>query len=143
MMMEKIKVRKDLNDMVDNIEFKKIKTKYNERNVAVVSLFNGETIEFKDTEGLYDLFNSFRKCGKKDFLVSKQLVEEERIASADLASDDVDEITGTYICVVFELFNGKKYRLFPSRKFVDRAIIDNYYDLFKEKQKLAKQNQAK
>ena len=34
--------------------------------------------------------------------------------------------------------NGKKYRLFPSRKFVDRDIIDNYYDAWKEKK--AKEN---
>lgn len=145
MMMEKksLEIRKDLNDMATSIEFKKIKTKYNERNVAVVTLFNGEVVEFKDTEGLYDLFNSFRKIGKKDFLVSKKLVEELRSSSEDVSSDEVDEATGTYVCVLFELANGKKYRLFPARKFVDREIIDNYYWLFKEKQKQAKQNQSK
>lgn len=136
-----VKVREDLNDMVSDISFKKIKTRYNERKVTQVTLFNGEVIEFKDSEGLYDLFMSYRNIGETDFIKSKRLVEETRSTAVDITDDQVDESTGTYICVLFELKNGKIYRLFPSRKFTDRGIIDNYYNLFKKKQ--AEQKQQK
>lgn len=133
-----VKVREDINDMVSDIQFRRINGKYSSRDVAVVTLFSGATIEFRDTEGLYDLFLSYRDIGKTDFLKSKKLVEEIKSITGDVTEDFVDEKTGTYICVLFELKNGKKYRLFPSRKFVDRDIIDNYYDAWKEKK--AKEN---
>lgn len=134
--METVKLREDLNDMVKSIEFKRIKTRYNSRDVAVVTLFNDETIEFKDSEGLYDLFMTYRKVGQTNFIKSKKMVEEYKSGSVDIIEDQ-DEQTNTYVCVLFELINGQKYRLFPARRFVDRKIIDLYYDLFKKQKKQA------
>lgn len=137
--MEK-KLRKDLNDIVLSIGLKKIKTRYNERNVCLVQLFNGETVEFKDSEGLYDLFMSYKKCGKVENLVkSRQLVEEFRTDSS--IDGIIDESTGTYICVLYELNDGSKFRLFPNR-FVDLRIIDNYYNLYKEQKSQKNKTQA-
>ena len=134
--MEKSKVRKDLNEMVSKIEFGAVKGKYGTNYIATVTLFNGETVEFADRDGgVYALLDSYRKCGVSDFLVSKKLVEEEYQSSSDITGDEVDEATGTYICVEFALKDGTKQRLFPKRKYVDRKIIDNYYGLFKQRQK--------
>lgn len=133
-MTETIKVRNDLNEMVKSIEFKRIKTRYNFRDVAVVTFFNDETIEFKDSEGLYDLFLAYRKVGQSNFIKSKKLIEEYKSGSVDIIEDQ-DEQTNTYVCVLFELENGQKYRLFPARRYVDRKIIDLYYDLFKKNKK--------
>lgn len=135
-------IRKDLNDMVTNIVLKKIKTRYNERNVCEVTLFNGEKFEFKDTEGLYDLFASYKKIGKFDGLIkSRKLVEEEK---KDGTMDGiVDEATNTYVCVLYELSNGRTFRLFLNRPFVDKMILDNYYDLFKTGQRQKTQPQVK
>ena len=149
MIMENVvKIREDLHDIVKSIEFKKIKTRYNERFVAVVTLFNDEVVEFKDTQGLYDLFIAYRKTGYGDFIKSKTLVEEFYTSSADITEIASEEKnTGTYICVLFELSDDTKYRLFPARKYTDRKIIDLYYNLFKKKQKeqqaQTKQNQNK
>ena len=132
----KTKIREDLNDMVNDISFKKIKTRYNERNVAVVTLFNDEIVEFKDSEGLYDLFMAYRKTGHgNEFIKNKMLVEEAKAGSMDILDGQVDDDSSTYICVLFELEDGHKYRLFPSNKYTGRRMIDLYYNDFKEKQK--------
>ena len=139
---ETTKIRTDLNDMVTNIELKKISTRYNSRNVAIVTLYNGETLEFKDSEGLHDLFMAFRKTGHKDFIKTKELIEAESTGSDDIAdveSEQLNANTKTYICVLYTLANDEKYRLFPSGRFV-RKMIDLYYDKFKEQQKQEKQN---
>ncbi len=134
--MEKSKVRKDLNDMVSKIEFGAVKGRYGTNYIATVTLFNNETLEFADSNGgVYALFDSYKKCGISNFLVSKKLVEEEYQSSSDITGDEVDKATGTYICVEFALKDGTKQRLFPKRKFVDRKIIDNYYGLFKQLQR--------
>ena len=54
-MENKIKVREDLNDIVKDIKFGLLKTRYNERKVCTLTVFNGDTIEFSDTEGIYDM----------------------------------------------------------------------------------------
>ncbi len=131
---EKIVVREDLNEMVKNIGFKTIKnTKFGDRHVCIVTLFNGEEIEFKDSDGLYEICNSFIKCGLevKDYIKSKVLVEE-------LKKDENDEVVGKYVCVKYTLKTDdgyRDYRLFVA-KFSSLIIIDNYYKLYK-KQKLS------
>ena len=69
-------VREDLNSIVKNIRFKNIKNKYGSRAVCIVTLFNDVEIEFKDSDGLYDLFDSYVKCGVTDFIAKKELVED-------------------------------------------------------------------
>ena len=141
-MIEMVKLRNDINEMVKSIEFKRIKTRYNFRDVAVVTFFNDEIIEFKDSEGLYDLFMAYRKVGQTNFIKSKKLIEEYKSGSVDIIEDQ-DEQTNTYVCVLFELDNGQKYRLFPARRYVDRKIIDLYYDLYKKNKKQAQPVQNK
>lgn len=139
--MSKNILRTDLNDMVTGINLKKIKTRYNERKVCLVTLFNGETIEFKDSSKLYDLFDAYKKCGKLEGLVkSRKLVEEFK--TSDSIDGVIDEETGKYICVLYELTNGRKYRLFV-KDFEDLDIINLYYDKFKEIQKTEKSQSAK
>lgn len=120
--MEKIVVREDLNDIVKAINLKKIKNKFGERNVCVVTLFNDEVVEFKDNENLYELFQSYMKCGETDFIKSKELVEE-------LRKDEENNVIGSYICVRYTLKDDSVYRLFVS-KFNSNKIIDNYYKLY-------------
>ncbi len=141
-MIEMVKLRNDINEMVKSIEFKRIKTRYNFRDVAVVTFFNDEIIEFKDSEGLYDLFMAYRKVGQTNFIKSKKLIEEYKSGSVDIIEDQ-DEQTNTYVCVLFELDNGQKYRLFPARRYVDRKIIDLYYDLYKKNKKQSQPVQNK
>ena len=129
------KVRKYLNDMVKGIGLKVIKNRYGSRSICQVRLFNDEVIDFSDKSNeLFDLLNAYRKCGKdvNKVIVSKKLVEE--VSSNGVDVDFQDESKGTYVCVVYELENGKKYRLFVSR-YSDLDVIDLYYDLFKEQQK--------
>ncbi len=129
-------IRKDLNEMVSGISLKLIKTRYSERAVCQVKLFNDEIVEFKDSDGLFDLLKSYKKCGIdfKDVIESKALIEEFRSDSVDSVDAVVDEGKGTYVCVLYKLKDGSKYRLFVSR-FVDLKIIDNYYNVWKSKQK--------
>ena len=124
-MSEKLVVRKDLNEIVKNINFKKIKNKFGERNVCNVTLFNDEIIEFKDSENLYELFQSYIKCGETDFIKSKELVEE-------IKTDDEGNEVSTYICVKYTLTDDSIYRLFVT-KYNSNKIIDNYYKLYKVK----------
>lgn len=129
-MEKKIVVREDLNCIVaeNGIKFKTIRNKFGERHVCEVTLFNGETIEFKDSEGLFELFQSYVKCGETDFIKSKELVEE-------LKTDDEGASVGTYICVKYVLKNEKVYRLFTT-KFTSNDIIENYYGLYKKNNKV-------
>lgn len=127
---KEFKIREDLNEMVKDIKFRHIETKYGSRNVVNVTLFNNEVIEFKDSEGVYEVCQSYVKCGEKDFIKSKKLVEEFK-------KDEEGVVNGTYICVLYELTDGTKYRLFVS-KFTSLKILDNYYNLFKKSQKTNK-----
>ena len=130
---EKIVVREDLNDIVKNIGFKTIKnSKYGDRHVCNVTLFNDEVIEFRDSDGLYDLFQSYVKCGIKDFIKSRELVEEVK-------TNDEGESESTYICVKYTLNDDSVYRLFVSR-FNSNKIINNYYNLYKKLKKQTKTN---
>lgn len=143
-MEEKKDVRDDLNDMVNKIEFGAVKGRYGINYIATVTLFNGEKLEFVDNNGgVYALLDSYRKCGVKDFLVGKKLVEEEYQSTIDITSDEAGAENGTYICVKFFLKDGTEQRLFSRRKYADRKIIDNYYTLFKAQQKVQKQNITK
>lgn len=128
--MEKLKIREDLNDIVmpDGIKFSSTKTRYGLRNICVVKLFNGEKIEFPDTEKLYELFQSYVKCGERNFIESVKLVEE--LSNADLGSDEK-----LYICVKYTLKDGSVYRLFPS-DFKINKMIDNYYNFYQRTKKV-------
>lgn len=126
---EELKIREDLNSIVRDIKFKKIENKFGTRYVCNVTLFNNEVIEFKDSDGVFDLFNSYHKCGETNFIKSKKLVDE-----ISEAKDDKE--ARVYTCVLFELNDGSKYRLFPT-KFVSNKIIDNYYNLYKKNKKVS------
>lgn len=130
------KIRTDLNEMVKSIGLKLEKGRYNEKSVCKVRLFNDEIIDFSDrNKELFDLLNAYRKAGKdinKDVIKSKKLVEE--LSSTGVDVDFADETKGTYFCVVYELFNGRKYRLFASR-YADIDILNLYYDEFKKSMK--------
>lgn len=127
-----VKVREDLNDMVQKISLNQEQTRYGTRSTCTVKLFNNETIAFADNEGLYELLMSYKKSGQTGYLKSIKLVEELKTGKVDVADGGDDDDTTTYICVLYELADGTKYRLFPSRRYVARKIIDNYYNLFKK-----------
>ena len=129
----KFEIRKDLNEIVKEIRLKKIKTKYSERNVCLVTLFNDEVIEFSDKEKIYELFQSYVKCGETDFIKSKELVEEYKL-------DDEGSTIGTYVCVKYTLNDEGVYRLFVSN-FNSLKMLDNYYKLYKKTKKVEKQKQ--
>ena len=57
-------IREDLNEMVKEIGFRHIETKFGARNVVNVVLFNGEIVEFKDSDGVYEVCQSYLKCGE-------------------------------------------------------------------------------
>lgn len=132
---EEVKVRKDLNGMVKSIKLKTETNKYGERTVCIVTLFNNETIQFNDTDGVYDLLKSYKVSGEKGYIKSMELVECVKNAEVDLLEDVANDGTSTYICVLFTLADGGTYRLFPSKKFVARKIIDNYYKQWKNQNK--------
>lgn len=115
-------VRENLNDMVKEISIKRIHSKFGDRDVCFVKLFNDEVVEFKDKDGLNDLLHSYDKCGISNAVVSKKLVEELKL-------DEEGQATGTFVCVAYELVDGAVYRMFVSR-FSSLKIIDNYYNLF-------------
>ena len=133
-----VKVRADINDMVKSIGFVHEKTRYGEIVYCAVKLFNGEVIKFKDSEGLYDLFRSFKGLDVKDFIKSKRLVEEVKTSKVDLIDGEEDDGFYTYLCVIYDLADGSSYRLFPMRMYVDRKILDNYYQSWKKQQKQGK-----
>ena len=125
----KIVVREDLNEIVKNIAFKKIKNSYGERFVCNVTFINDKVIEFRDNEHVYELFQSYLDVGETDFIKSKELVDEEK-------KDDEGQIVGVYCCVRYTLKDGTIIRLFTS-KFNDNKIIDNYYRAYKNKKATA------
>lgn len=122
------KVREDLHNIVKDIKFLHQKTSFGYRNVCNVTFFNDKVVEFKDSDGIYELFASYVEKGEKDFIKSCKLVEEIQ----------TEESTGNavrkYICVRYDLADGGIYRLFAT-KFVSNKIIDNYYDLYKSQTK--------
>ena len=124
-------VRADLNDMVKSINFRTISSRFGDRHVVDVTLFNGKVVEFKDDKKLFEICMSFKDIGETDFVKSKKLVEELNI-------NDDGEVLGTYICVRYELCDGTKVVLFASDSFSTRKILDNYYKLYKETHKTAK-----
>ncbi len=124
--MSELKIRKDLNEMVDYIGFKHSETKYGVRNVCNVKLFNGVIIEFADKDGIYELFQSYASLDK-DFILSRELVEEFK-------TNDDGENVGTYICVKYTLKDESVVRLF-ARNFNSNKLIDNYYQLYKQTKK--------
>lgn len=126
--MDKLKIREDLNKIVSKIAFKTIRTNYGTRHLCIVTLFNDVSIEFKDSDGLFELFQSYIDVGETDFIKSKELVEEYK-------KNDEGEVEGTYICVKYTLKDDSVYRLFAT-KFNSNKMIDNYYRLFKNKEKL-------
>jgi hypothetical protein len=123
-----IKIREDLNDMVTSIGFKTISNRFGDRHVVEVKLWNNEVIEFKDDKKLFEICMSFKKCGETDFIKSRKLVE-------DFVINEDGEVTGTYICVRYELTDGTKVVLFASDSFSARKILDNYYKLYKKTKK--------
>lgn len=129
-----LKVREDLNEMVKSIGMKLEDGRYGRQSICVVKLFNGEVINFVDKNcALYDLLNSYVKLGGKDYIKSKKMEERIKNQKVDTVDDDIgDDGLSTYICVVYTLEDGTEQFLFPSRKFTDRKIIDNYYKLFKK-----------
>lgn len=132
-----VKVREDLNDMVAKIKFKapEVDRYGNTRNaVCEVKLFTGAVISFADKEGLYDLLKSFQDLGETNFYKAR-LVEEIKNSKVDLTDDDENDVSKTYFCVRYDLSNGKTFRLFATRKYVARDMIENYYRLFKKQQK--------
>ena len=121
-------VRADLNDMVKSINFRTISSRFGDRHVVDVTLFNGKVVEFKDDKKLFEICMSFKDIGETDFIKSKKLVEEMNV-------NEDGEIVGTYICVRYELCDGTKVVLFATDSFSTRKILDNYYKLYKEEQK--------
>ena len=116
-MAKEVKIREDLNNIVKDIKFGLVKTRYNERKVCSVSVFNGDTIEFSDTEGLYDMIATHKKLGM-DCIKSKQLVEElvKNPSEEDEESDvslGIDRVLGLY-------------KLSNSRRWYDKVSILSY-----------------
>ena len=144
--MANVKIRKDINDIVSKIKFEEVGRKDYKRIVCNVTLFTGKVLEFKDKDNIYDLLVSYVEAGEKDIVKSVRLVEEERkidsALSFDFEEDEEDIKSNTYLCVLYELKDGRNLRLFPANKFV-RQIIDNYYKKFKDEQKQEKQNTTK
>ena len=122
-MAKEVKIREDLNNIVKDIKFGLVKTRYNERKVCSVSVFNGDTIEFSDTEGLYDMIATHKKLGM-DCIKSKQLVEEL------VKNPSEEDKNPSYVCVLITLVDGQEFRLFPSRR-ADKVRIEAYYNAYK------------
>ncbi len=127
----KVKVRADLGKMVKSIKLRSETNKYGERAVCIVTLFNNETIQFNDTDGVYDLLKSYKLSGEQGYIKSMELVECVKNGEVDLLDFVAEDDTSTYICVLFTLSDGSSYRLFPAKKFVARKMIDNYYKQWK------------
>ena len=120
-----VEVREDLNDMVRSINFRTISSRFGDRHVVDVTLFNGKVVEFKDDKKLFEICMSFKDIGQTEFIKSKKLVEEMNV-------NEDGEVLGTYICVRYELCDGTKVVLFATDSFSTRKILDNYYKLYKE-----------
>ena len=122
--MSKLKIREDLNDIVKSMGFKRVKNRYGERYPYIVTLFNDVTIEFKDDANIRKMFQSYADMGEGEFIKSKALVEE-------LKQDEEGQADSIYICVKYELKDGKVIRLFPTQ-LNDKQTIENYYNLYKK-----------
>jgi len=120
-----VEVREDLNDMVRSINFRTIPSRFGDRHVVDVTLFNGKVVEFKDDKKLFEICMSFKDIGQTEFIKSKKLVEEMNV-------NEDGEVLGTYICVRYELCDGTKVVLFATDSLSTRKILDNYYKLYKE-----------
>lgn len=128
--MDKIEVRKDLNEIVKSIGFAEVKTSYGTRHPLRIRLKDGtnqgKAFELRDKDGVYDAIQSYVTLGEKDFIKSKQLVEEIKV-------DDEGSETGTYVCIKYELTDGNIFRFFFERPQL--IVIDNLYKLYKKNQK--------
>lgn len=126
-MVEKIEIRKDLNEIVKKIGFGTVKSNYGTRHPLRVILEDGTSqgkiLEFRDSDGVYDAVQSYQSLGVTDFIKSKELVEETSF-------DEDGTVTGKYICVKYELVDGNIFRFFPSR--TQNIIIENLYKLYKK-----------
>ena len=120
----KVEVSLDLKEIVKLARFEEVKSKYGVRHPYIVTFFNDEKVEFSDPDGFYDLLLSYQKCGIKDYIKSKQLVEEVK------TTEDGET---RYICMKYVLSDGSVYRLF-TRKFSSNKIIYNYYAFYKKQQ---------
>ena len=123
-MAKEIEIRKDLNNIVKEIKLKLNKTRYSERKLCEVKVFNGDTIDFADTEGLYDMVSTYKKLGI-ECVKDKKLVEEIQKNPTD------EEKAPTYVCLLFTLVDGSEFRLFPSRR-ADKLRIEAYYQAYKK-----------
>ncbi len=127
-----------LNDMVTKIGLKLEKGRYGDKSICSVEFFNGEKVEFTDkNKQLYDVLMAYKVCGKSNVIKSKSLVEMEKSDTVDFVDNVVDNEKATFIAVVYELIDGKKYYLFPAR-FADLTIINLYYDSYTAQIKAAK-----
>lgn len=131
--MENIKVRKDLNEIVESIRFVSNKSRFGVRHSLKVVLKDGtptgKAIELraKDTEMIYDAIQSYVTLGVKDFIKSKELVEE-------LPTDaEIDGEVKPYICVKYVLTDDIVFRFFLERP--QQIMVDNLYKLYKTNQK--------
>lgn len=128
--MDKIEVRKDLNEIVKSIGFAEVKTSYGIRHPLRIRLKDGtnqgKAFELRDKDGVYDAIQSYVTLGEKDFIKSKQLVEEIKV-------DDEGNETGIYVCIKYELTDGNVFRFFFERPQL--IVIDNLYKLYKKNQK--------
>ena len=122
-MEKEIKAREDLDKIVKDIKFGVVKTRFNERKVCVVTMFNNDTIEFSDNEGLYDLIFTYKKLGL-NCIKTQKLVEEIQKNPSDENKEPL------YICVLITLEDGKEFRLFPTRR-ADKLRIEAYYTAYK------------
>lgn len=133
--LQEINVRADLNDIVTLAKFEEVKSKYGVSHPFYVTFFNKEKMQFQDTEGIFDLLNSFKVSGLTGFIKSRKLVEEAKL-------NENGEVERTYFCYKFEIETEDKeiltYRLFP-RYFSSNQVIKNYYNAYK-KQKEAEAN---
>ena len=130
-------VRKDLNCIVKGVQLSNVKTRYATRPVCRVTFFNGDTMDFNDRDGLLKLLSVYRKGGvdvSKDVVESVQLVEELRTDDIVLSDGEFDETSNTYICVLYTLKTGRKFRFFVDGR-VNLDIINFYYDQWKKQQK--------
>ena len=122
--MEEIKIREDLNNIVKDIKFGLVKTRYNERKVCALTMYNGDVVEFADTEGLYDMILTHKKLGLECVKTTK-LVEE-------IQKNPTDEVKNpTFVCVLVTLIDGTEFRLFPNKR-ADKLRIDAYYTAYKQ-----------
>ena len=128
--MEKIEVRNDLNEIVKSINFVEVKSSYGTRHPLRIRLDDGtaqgKSLEIRDKDGVYDAIQSYVTLGEKDFIKSKQLIEETKV-------DEEGNESSKYVCIKYELNDGNVFRFFPERPQL--IVIDNLYKLYKKNHK--------